>query len=178
METPWYMLRVEAQQSHSVEGNLRALGYEVYVPRLVVRKPHRRYRRVITREIDAFPGYVFFRSLLVGFEEVKRIGGVRGVLKVSRQSSVPATVTSSALNSVAEMVGGMNEAKDEVRPLALVVGDRAFVTEGPFKNYEGVVTQTRDGRLKLEIEGSNGVEVELARLHAKGVEERSEQIAG
>lgn len=178
MDIPWYILCVEAQQSRSVEGTLRAYGYEVYVPRLVVRKPHRRYRRVVNREVDAFPGYVFFRSLLVGFEEVKRIGGVRGVLKISRQSSVPATVSPSALMALAGRIGDMNSPRDEVRPLALVVGDRALVTEGPFKNYEGVVTWTRDGRIKLELDESSGVEVELNRSQAKNTQERSEQIAG
>lgn len=149
---PWYILRVNSLKSRLIEHDLWKRGCEAYVPRVTVSKAHRRYKAKVECCVDMFPGYVFFRTALLGWREVRKIDGVRGVLRTADESFVPATISPESIEAIDMLAQAMSKAhgSEDNIPVGFKVGQRVLLANGPLRGFRGVVVSQQGNSLRVE----------------------------
>lgn len=121
----WYVLKTKPRQDERAIRNLDDQGFEVFGPKLTVKKVLRGKRTECIEPM--FPGYVFVRpnNLVEQFYKLKNTFGVNNVLKFG--DSIP-TVPQSWIDDLRSM-----DASAESN--APQVGDSVEIKEGPFRGY-------------------------------------------
>jgi len=138
-EARWYAVYTRAGDEERTASNLRAGSIETFAPR----RRERRMNRVTCKFADVvkplFPRYLFARFNVE--EALWRVRYTRGVHSVVSFGAGPSAVRDDLIELLREHGGedGVMQASEEFHE-----GDRVRISEGPFKNFEGVFS----GRMK------------------------------
>ncbi len=140
--------------------------FEVVVPKEKKIKIQRGKRKIIEEKI--YPGYVFVRMILTedSWYVVRNTPRVTGF--VGADSTKPAPLNEK---QVAELLKVMSKEEPEFK-ITFNVGDLVKITDGPFKDYEGKISEidTQKGRIRVLVSVfGRETPVELDFLQAKKI---------
>jgi transcription antitermination factor NusG len=165
--TLWYALHVRTRFEKVVAKNLRAKGYEEFLP--TYRRSSRWSDRTKQIELPLFPGYVFCRFNLLERLPILTIPGVNSVVGIGKAL---VAVDPSELDAVRTVLE--SNAFCEPWPY-LAVGQRVYVEYGPLVGTEGIVMMHKNSfRLVISINLlQRSVSVEIDRDCLKPVSNES-----
>lgn len=138
-QAAWYAVYTKAGDEERAASNLRAGCIETFAPRRRERRKDRLRGKPAYVVKPLFPRYLFAR-----FNVEKALGRVRytrGVHSVVSFGEGPSPIRDDLIELLREQ-GGEDGVVQVGRELH--AGDRVRISEGPFKNFEGVFT----GRMK------------------------------
>lgn len=132
-ETPWYAVRVKSNFEKITALNIRAQGYEEFLPAYTCLRRWASRTRVV--ELPLFPGYVFSRFGPNDRMSILKIPGVVHIVGIGR---VLAPVDPAELAAIKAIL----RSKLSVEPWGFLrPGQRVFLEEGPLRGMEGVIVQ-------------------------------------
>lgn len=132
----WFVVYTKAGQERLAEGNLRAQGFETYLPVLAVRK--KQGRKTIAATVPMFSRYLFVHGDLQTMRW-RSINGTYGVSGLVTFGERPASVKDGVIDEIRD-----REDVDGVIRLASIApfeeGDTVEVTDGPLSQIKGLFT--------------------------------------
>jgi transcriptional antiterminator NusG len=149
----WYVIRTSSGYEENVSGNLRqrieSMGMEerifnVLIPTEKKIKIKNGQRKVITEKI--FPGYVFVEMVVDdnSWYVVRNTPNVTGFIGIG---TTPTPISEEEIKSLQKRMS-IEEPKYQID---VVVGMPVKITDGPFKNFEGKVSEVDDARGKVKV---------------------------
>jgi transcription antitermination factor NusG len=160
--TLWFALRVRPRHEKSVSASLRSREIEPLLPLYVVRNKWKdRYKEV---SLPLFPGYVFSRF---EYENRSEIFRTPGVIDIVRFGETLLPVDPAEMESLQRLVDSGLACEPY---LAIDVGERVEICDGPFCGQSGLVTEIRS-KLRLVLSVSllqRSVLVEFNREWVRG----------
>ena len=135
--TQWYAVQLRPRFEKAVAVQVRAKGYEEYLP--VYRSRRRWSDRIKVVELPLFPGYIFCK-----FDITHRLPIliIPGVAKIVGSGRMPIAIPDHEIEAVQKVVhSGLAYGPWP----ALTAGQRVQVRYGPLAGLEGVVQETRNG---------------------------------
>ena len=135
----WYLVQCKPQEGFRAAANLSNQGYHCYHPSRQVSLKNPKPGGPRTRWESLFPFYLFlFVAENQGFSTIR---STRGVTKlVSFSNGQPKTVPASVVRGIMSLCNRING--EPVEPL-YKPGDRLTITEGCFKELQGICKQQR-----------------------------------
>lgn len=151
----WYVLRAisgkEAQVKELIEGAMRRtdLGnfvFQVLIPTEKVMTV--RNGKKVVKEKNLYSGYVFIEAILTGevVYELTNTTNVIDFLRGREKSSKPEMLREA---EVMRMLGAADELVEA--DADFIVGEKVKVTEGPFKDFHGVIEEVNAEKRKLKV---------------------------
>lgn len=151
----WFVLRAisgkEAQVKEIIEGAMRRtdLGnfvYQVLIPTEKVMTV--RNGKKVVKEKNLYSGYVFIEALLTGevMYELSNTTNVIDFLRGRQKNSQPEMLREA---EVMRMLGAADELADAEADF--IVGEKVKVTDGPFKDFHGVIEEVNAEKRKLKV---------------------------
>ncbi len=145
-EAAWYVVHTCCHHESRVEGRLRQIGLEVFLPRLTVVRRWQDRKKVL--QIPLFPGYLFVHDVLetpTHYDIIKLPGVVRLLATKGRLETVsPETIESIKLTVASD------------RPYYpyryLLKGKWVRVVEGPLAGVIGIIREHKDQKRKVIVE--------------------------
>ena len=110
-----------------------------------------------TEGTPAYPGYLFVR--LTDHTNVRKLSGLKGVLRVVRFNETPATASD-------ELIEGLK--RTEFERESLREGDRVYIKSGPFAHIQGRIAKRHSENIDVVIELMS--RPQLIRISVKEVE--------
>lgn len=141
----WFVVQVQFARERAVREDLRAAGFQAYVPmrKLFIRRP--RASRRVKSELPVFPGYVFVDLVPEDrcFVAVRAVEGVVRVLTLTN-AETPVLIPDEIMGDLmaAEDMGHFDETRPH-RRYGIVAGMRVVVAEGVHAGREGAVVARR-----------------------------------
>jgi len=130
----WYAVRVRSNGEKSVVRSLVSRQLAALLPIYSVRR--RWSDRIKALEMPLFPGYVFSQFPLRRELEVRRIGGVKGLVGFDGPEPVPET----DIQAIQRLI----DSGQQLEPWPyLTVGDRVRILTGPLAGVEGIFVEDR-----------------------------------
>lgn len=128
----WYVIQCKGGESFRAAEHLANQEYEVFHPVLEVQK--KRQGRLEWCQEPLFPYYLFIRldRLVSNWRPIR---STRGVLKLVGFGNVPVAVPDSLVATLREHG---HERQDATANLYFRAGEPVLITEGPFKDLQGV----------------------------------------
>jgi len=131
----WYAVHCKPRQDERAAIELVNQGFEVFFPRVRVR---RRVRQRYTTVIESlFPRYLFVKLDDSGEEDWSPIRSTRGVTGLVRMGGQTPTVPDAVVEALLSRVDADNcvdlNPEDGFRP-----DDRVMITEGPLAGFEAI----------------------------------------
>lgn len=162
-ERSWYLIMSKPRQEMTARENLERQGYEVYLPRLQVRR--RRNGKFVCVVEAMFPRYLFIHldQTLDNWAPIRSTYGVSGMVSFGFK---PARIDDQLIEALMQCE---DESGIQVIPeMELSAGDSVRVVEGVMAGYQGIF-QAKTGRervvILLEVAGkSTAVEVPADKL--------------
>ena len=110
---------------------------------------HRKNGKEYTREKKLYPGYVFVQLEITDeiIMDIRAMGNVSGFPPMNRGKPVP--LTGSDMKRILGQTSGVSDKK--VVRIQFKVGQTVRVTDGPFRNFTGVVESINAERGKVKI---------------------------
>ncbi len=145
MTMDWYALHTKPNKEDIACHLVKARGYEVFYPILVVRPVNPRARKVR----PYFPGYMFVHADLgkVGATAFRFIPHVRGLVAFGGE---PARVPDAVIFALQKRVRLAAALRRD--PLQGVVrGDAVLIQEGPLTGYEAMFDERLSGRARVRV---------------------------
>lgn len=142
----WYAVCCKPRQEAVAEENLARQGYQVYLPRISVRKRQRDHWRTTIEAL--FPRYAFVRLDLM-HQNSTPIRSTRGAVGLVRFGGQPAVVPDQvvmALQAREEVDSGLHASE----LLRFERGEPIRMVEGPLTGIEGVFSEP-DGDLRVIV---------------------------
>ena len=167
-ETQWSVLWTHSNSERRVDEQLRAVGFETFLPMLKLWSRRRGAQR--SSPTPMFPGYVFVRHVVDKRSYIEMVK-VRGVVKVlgDRWDS-PAPVPDDEVDMIRRVAG----AELPVFPYPfLKQGHRVGIVDGALRGLEGILiaTNPQKGLLVVSVnllQRSVAVEVESTQVRPVG----------
>lgn len=131
IEKAWFLINSKSKQERRAEEHLKNQEINCILPIIEVEKIIRGRRQKITEAL--FPGYLFV-ELQTNGQDWSKIRSTRGVRDFVRFGGVPARVPQSVLDHL-QLLDATYAQPETNAPRA---GDKVVITEGPFKDLEGV----------------------------------------
>ncbi len=162
----WFLLRTKPKQERAVIETLTARSIEVYCPRVLEPRWHRRAPR---GPVPLFPSYVFARFVLTeSFGAVNYCPGAAGVVRFGSELAAVDGDVIAALRDREGERGWVEVKAVRERPLE---GSRVRVERGPLAGLEGVVTRYLPARDRVRlllavISGVRNVEVDARHVRS------------
>jgi len=148
----WYVLRAKTKQERFAEDNLRAQGFDIFLP--MYRQQHLHRGLVVTREAPLYPPYLFARLDLTDEEQRwRRVYGTRGVSKV--MSSAEDTPSPLHLGFVEELSGLTSKegyltfAEALKTTVKYAPGDLVQIDKGNFQGFTGTCRESSAKRVSV-----------------------------
>ena len=142
-EKIWYLVGTKPNQEHRAKENLKLDGLEAFYPSL----PKVRKSAAVGKAL--FSRYIFVHCDPEGFHKVEM---ARGVTRIVRCNNTPMTAPQSVIDLLKDRCDGRGVLLKPAE-LALKPGDRAKITSGPLKGFEGVIAEkNHDRRVILLVE--------------------------
>ncbi len=144
----WYVVHTQPQKEDFAYENLRAQGFDVYLPKFEKKRTHARKTEIIRAPL--FPRYVF-----VNFDssntQWRAINGTRGVISLITCGANPAKVHDEIIPSIKARQNESGLINAEQLGL-FTVGKTVHITNGPFQGHTATLnTLTGDQRGELLI---------------------------
>jgi transcription antitermination factor NusG len=158
---PWHVLWTRSHCEQQVHDQLRARGYEMFLPRTRHWTAPDGEQRLCGAPM--FPGFLFLRQALdrESYEEVRKTRGLVAILGEGWEK--PGVVPEAEMDAVRRLV----EARVPVLPHPyLKVGQQVRVRKGPLAGLEGILARSRPQKglfvLSLDLlKRSVAVEIEV-----------------
>lgn len=153
----WYLGRTKPRQEAKAKFHLQRQGFETYLPMIYA---DRRAGKPAGIE-PMFCGYIFIRSGSLDFQRVRSTLGMQHLV---RFGEFPAQISGVHIDQLraCEDENGLH-GKDA----GFQAGDPVRITDGPFKDYSGIVSGTRNGRIRVLLGRLTPVEVDESCLCAE-----------
>jgi transcriptional antiterminator RfaH len=147
----WYCLKALPKKEHLAAVMLeKEAGLPALAPRIRYVKKTRTGKKAFVEAL--FPGYVFVHTALSEtYRRVMATHGVRGVVRYGE--NVP-SIPVSFIEEIRRRLPTDEKQLIEAPQPALKVGQNVTVTEGPFNNWEGLITGLipAKGRVRVLLE--------------------------
>ena len=133
-ELGWYAVKATPKREHfAAELLRRELGVEAFAPRIRYTKKTRRGKVKFTEAL--FPGYLFVHAeLKATFRMILSVSGVSGLVRYGdRVPSVPEAF-------IEELRSRLPDETHEEPETAIREGQAVTILEGPFKNWDAIVS--------------------------------------
>lgn len=157
----WYVASTQPNNEFLAADQLRAQGFEVFLP--TVKRTVRHARRVSEVRRAYFPAYLFV-ALDPDRQPWRSVNGTRGVRRLVGGAERPAPVPSGLV----EALKGQQDPDGLLRVAhSFAAGDRVRITDGPFAEFIGVVSGLSGAdrvRVLLDLMSARAP-VELPRAH-------------
>ena len=144
-EREWYAIYTRSRHEKQVDGMLRRMQLETYLP--LQRTWSRRRDRRVTVELPALTGYLFVRCTLFG-EVRAQIKKTAGVIRIVENVGRPCVIPEAQIESLRVVLERSFDA--EAHPY-FNIGDRVQVVRGPFIGAQGHLVRVAAGRHKLVV---------------------------
>ena len=155
----WYVLRAisgkEAQVKELIEGAMKRTDLGKYVFQVLIpteKVMALRNGKKVIKEKNLYSGYVFIEARLTGevMHELSNTTNVIDFLRGREKNSAPERLRES---EVLRMLGAADEISEAESDGVndYIVGERVKVTDGPFKDFSGVIEEVNRGRRKLKV---------------------------
>lgn len=130
-ENAWYVIKTKPRQEERALQCLDNQGFEVFGPKLHVKRLRRGKRTNVVEPM--FPGYLFVRpdNLIDQFYKLRSAYGVNNVLKFG--DSIPTLPQ--------QWIDDLRSIGDQEESGAPKVGDHVEVKEGPFRGYMAKIVE-------------------------------------
>ena len=157
MEKKWFVVYTKPQQELKVAGQLSAMGITNYCPTITLIKQYSDRKKKVKKPL--LSSYV-----MVELEEKERnkvftcTGIVRYLFFLGKPVVVPTL-------DIALMQDHLNGVYNDSKVTTLTVGDSHTITEGPFSGVSGMVVETDNTKVKLEL-ASLGMRITLKKQAA------------
>ncbi len=149
----WYVLHTYSGYEENVAQNLRqrieSMGmqdkiFEVLVPKEKKIKIKNGKRKVIEEKI--FPGYVLVNMIVSdsSWYVVRNTPNVTGFVGTG---TVPTLISDEEIKSLQKRMG----IEDVIYKIDVTVGSQVRITDGPFKNFEGKISDIDEERGKVKV---------------------------
>lgn len=173
-EKHWYVLHTYSGYEDSVVHNLKqrieSMGMDDKIFDVIVPKEKKikiRDSKRVTVEEKIFPGYVMVNMIVTddSWYVVRNTPNVTGFVG---SGTVPSPISDEEVKTIQKRMG-LDEPKYKIE---FIVGDLLRITDGPFKNYEGKVSEIDEAKGKIKVLVSifgRETPVELDFLQAKKI---------
>jgi transcription antitermination factor NusG len=152
MAQHWYALRSKPRKEEALFQHASAQGFEVFYPRIPVKRANPRARTVA----PFFPGYMFVHVNLaeVGTSAFEWMPHAIGLVSFGDE---PATVDAELIEVIQYRVHRIASVGGEVF-MKLRPGDRVEITHGPFLGYDAIFDArlSGDDRVRVLLDMLNG----------------------
>lgn len=141
---PWYALRVKSKFEKVVSVNLRAKGYDEFLPFYLSRRTWSDRTKII--ELPLFAGYVFCRLDIRQRLPILQTPGVLHFVSINRE---PVPIDESEVAAIQQVVkhGAGTAPWPYIRE-----GQKVIVTQGPMKDLTGILLRIKnDFRLVVSV---------------------------
>lgn len=168
----WFALQVHSRREALIAGQLRAKGYEEFLPLYCERRTQGRRTREVS--LPLFPSYVFCRFSLS--QRTLPILTTPGVIRIVGMGATPTPLDDSEISAVQKAV-----AYGRVQPHStFVTGQQVELTEGPLAGCEGVVVRVKNSwRLIISVSLlQRSVDVEIDHSWARPIQSVVRRPAG
>jgi transcription antitermination factor NusG len=141
-EDGWFVVWTASRAEKKVTSRIAAQGIEAWLPTFTdKRRWSDRCKEVVT---PLFPGYLFARGSLHGWNMLLRTPGVVSIVKDGGQ---PAILSDEFITSLKRAVNSVGAAVESVKDLIeYEVGEEVIVQEGALAGLRGVVRERRNAR--------------------------------
>ncbi len=153
----WYVLRAisgkEAQVKEIIEGAMKRSDLGNYVFQVLIPSEKvmllRNGKKVI-KERNLYSGYVFIEAILTGevIHELTNTTNVIDFLRGREKNSKPERLREA---EVLRMLGAADEISEADGDNNYIVGETIRVTDGPFKDFNGVIEEVNREKRKLKV---------------------------
>jgi transcription termination/antitermination protein NusG len=141
-EGDWFVLHTKSRQERVVIADLSAMGIGHYLP--LVRQTRYYGKRKTLVELPLFPGYIFLRGTIDDTYLIDRTKRIAQIIPVALQERLDWELRN------------LHMALTQEAPLApypyLKIGMRVEVRSGPFKGLQGVIENSCENRLILQVD--------------------------
>lgn len=127
----WYLINSKPKQELRAEEHLKNQEINCVLPILEVERIIRGKRQKVTEAL--FPGYLFV-ELQTNGQDWSKIRSTRGVRDFVRFGGIPGRVPEAVL----EHLQLLDTTENQIETNAPRPGDKIVITEGPFKDLDGV----------------------------------------
>lgn len=141
----WYAIYAQVRHEGKVYSRLQAKSIECLLPQMEQWSRRRDRRKRI--QVPIFPGYLFVRTVLDNYEQV-RILQTPGVVRIVRNQDGPLPVPDSQMNSLLTLLG--NDRVLTSHPY-LAEGMRVRIATGPLYGCEGILLRRKNEKTRLVV---------------------------
>jgi transcription antitermination factor NusG len=141
----WYAVYAQVRHESKVYSRLLAKSFECLLPQMERWSRRRDRRKKI--QVPIFPGYLFVRSLLDNYEQLK-ILQTPGVVRIVRSEDGPLPVPDSQMSSLITLLN--NASVLTVHPY-LHEGMRVRIVNGPLYGCEGILVRKKHEKTRLVV---------------------------
>jgi transcription antitermination factor NusG len=145
MSPAWYAVYAQVRHESKVHSRLLAKSFECLLPQMERWSRRRDRRKKI--QVPIFPGYLFVRSLLDNYEQLK-ILQTPGVVRIVRSEEGPLPVPHSQMTSLITLLN--NASVLTVHPY-LKEGMRVRIVNGPLYGCEGILVRKKNEKARLVV---------------------------
>ena len=145
-ESRWYAVHTRSHHERTVEKELTAQQFEVYLPEYRTMSRRKDRKKEIKRPL--FPGYVFVRTELSGGKRIAVLQ-TKGVVRIIGAGHKPVAVPEHELESVRILLS--NSADAGPCPAA-EKGQLVQVMEGPLRGVIGTVQAAKKRKIIVSVE--------------------------
>ena len=152
-EKHWYVLHTYSGYEDSVVYNLKqrieSMGMEDKIFEVLVKKEKKikiRDSKRVTVEEKIFPGYVLV-SMIVTDDSWYVVRNTPNVTGFVGSGTIPTPISDEEVKVIQKRMG-LEEPKYKIE---FVVGDLVRITDGPFKGYEGKVSEIDEAKGKIKV---------------------------
>jgi len=136
---PWYAVHTRSRHEERVHQGLALKSHDVFLPKIEAWSKRKDRRKKIL--LPMFPGYVFVALDPVDNETKLDVLKTFGVVKIlgKPRGSEPIAIPDAKIEAIRRLVESRVEIQHFNYPK---VGEAAKITDGPFKDIEGIITGT------------------------------------
>lgn len=142
-EKHWFALYIKPRHEFKAESEIKNRSVEVYLPTIIVERRWSDRKKKI--EEPLFKGYLF-----VFADEYERINclTIPSVIKTICFCGKPSVIPDCQIENLKKILA---ERPEVFVTNKIEIGQRVIITDGPFKDIEGIVTEFRTGEKHLAI---------------------------
>jgi len=145
MSPAWYAIYAQVRHESKVHSRLLAKSFECLLPQM--ERWSRRKDRRKKIQVPIFPGYLFVRSSLDNYEQLK-ILQTPGVVRIVRSEDGPLPVPDSQMSSLITLLN--NASVLTVHPY-LQEGMRVKIVNGALYGCEGILVRKKHEKARLVV---------------------------